>query len=88
MSRTGLKRPAFYAHFGDRHELVLLIVQDIGGELFEMSDRGIRAEIEPRYRTADHLAGALRQLAKNSPETQRESLIGERRAHELGLRAR
>lgn len=39
MRRTGLKRPAFYAHFRDRHDLVLRIVQGIGGELFEMSDR-------------------------------------------------
>lgn len=35
MKRTGLKRPAFYAHFSDRYELVLRIVQDIGGELLE-----------------------------------------------------
>ena len=44
MSRTGLKRPAFYAHFRDRHDLVLRIVQDIGGELFEMSDRWLRGD--------------------------------------------
>jgi TetR/AcrR family transcriptional regulator, ethionamide resistance regulator len=44
MSRTGLKRPAFYAHFRDRHDLVLRIVQDIGGELFEMSDRWLQGD--------------------------------------------
>src|SRR3954468_7604353 len=38
MSRTGLKRPAFYVHFRDRHDLVLRIVAEIGDELFEMSD--------------------------------------------------
>ena len=39
MSRTGLKRPAFYVHFRDRHDLALRVVEHIGSELFEMSDR-------------------------------------------------
>ena len=39
MSRTGLKRPAFYAHFRDRHDLTLRIVEDVGRELGEMVDR-------------------------------------------------
>lgn len=33
MSGTGLKRPAFYVHFRDRHDLVLRVVEDIAGEL-------------------------------------------------------
>src|ERR671923_2155742 len=44
MSRTGLKRPAFYVHFRDRHDLVLRIVQEIAGELFEMSDRWLKGD--------------------------------------------
>jgi AcrR family transcriptional regulator len=39
MLRTGLKRPAFYAHFRDRNDLILRVVQYIGGELFVMADR-------------------------------------------------
>ena len=39
MLRTGLKRPAFYAHFSDLHDLVLRLFGDIGEELFEMADR-------------------------------------------------
>jgi AcrR family transcriptional regulator len=39
MLRTGLKRPAFYAHFSDLHDLVLRLFGDIGAELFEMADR-------------------------------------------------
>lgn len=39
MLLTGLKRPAFYAHFRDRHDLVLRLFGDIGDELFEMADR-------------------------------------------------
>lgn len=41
MSRTGLKRPAFYAHFRDRHDLTLRIVDDVGHELGEMVDRWV-----------------------------------------------
>ncbi len=39
MSRTGLKRPAFYVHFRDRHDLALRVVQDVGREIFEMTNR-------------------------------------------------
>lgn len=42
MSRTGMKRPAFYAHFRDRHDLALRVVERIGHELFEMSDRWLQ----------------------------------------------
>lgn len=39
MNRTGLKRPAFYVHFRDRHDLALRVVEDLGRELSEMVDR-------------------------------------------------
>lgn len=39
MARTGMKRPAFYAHFRDRHDLVLRVVADIGQELAAMTDQ-------------------------------------------------
>ncbi len=39
MRRTGLSRPSFYVYFRDRHDLVLRVVQRIGAELFEMSER-------------------------------------------------
>ena len=39
MRRTGLSRPSFYVYFRDRHELVLRVVEHIGGELFAMSER-------------------------------------------------
>jgi TetR/AcrR family transcriptional regulator, ethionamide resistance regulator len=47
MSRTGLKRPAFYVHFRDRHDLALRVVQHIGRELFEMSDRWFEGDDPP-----------------------------------------
>ena len=39
MRRTGLSRPSFYVYFRDRHDLVLKLVEQIGGELFAMSER-------------------------------------------------
>ncbi|MFE3002562.1 TetR/AcrR family transcriptional regulator [Nocardia sp. NPDC059246] len=39
MSRTGLKRPAFYVHFRDRHDLVLRVTDELGQEVFGMVDR-------------------------------------------------
>jgi AcrR family transcriptional regulator len=44
MARTGLKRPAFYAHFKDRHDLLLRVVGDIGERLFAMADRWLGGE--------------------------------------------
>lgn len=38
MRRTGLKRPAFYVHFRDRHDLALRVVQAIGREFFEIAE--------------------------------------------------
>lgn len=42
MARTGLKRTAFYAHFQDRHELLLRVVADLGARLFAMADRWLQ----------------------------------------------
>ena len=42
MSRTGLKRPAFYVHFRDRDDILARIVGDVGGELLAVSDRWLK----------------------------------------------
>jgi AcrR family transcriptional regulator len=39
MERTGLKRPAFYVHFRDRHELALRVVDRIRDELLIVANR-------------------------------------------------
>lgn len=44
MSRTGLKRPAFYVHFHDRYDLVLRVVQHIGKELFAIAEYWLSGE--------------------------------------------
>ena len=36
MARTGLSRPAFYAYFRDRYEVVTRLLEGIGGLLFAL----------------------------------------------------
>ena len=44
MARTGLSRPAFYAYFRDRYELVTRLLEGIGGLLFAADWRWLTAE--------------------------------------------
>ena len=44
MRRTGLKRPAFYVHFRDKHDLALRLVENIGKELFTIADRWLQGD--------------------------------------------
>jgi AcrR family transcriptional regulator len=48
MLDTGLARPAFYIHFRDLNDLVLRVVEDIGGQLFAMADRWLHGQDPPR----------------------------------------
>lgn len=59
MVRTGLSRPAFYAYFRDRYDLVTRLLEGIGGLLFALDWRwlsGVAGEDEAR----DVLVDALR----------------------------
>jgi AcrR family transcriptional regulator len=44
MARTGLSRPAFYAYFKDRYELVTRLLEGIGGLLFAVDRRWLVGE--------------------------------------------
>ena len=44
MLRTGLKRPAFYAHFRDRYELVPRVLENIELRLFEAANRWLQGD--------------------------------------------
>jgi AcrR family transcriptional regulator len=48
MGRTTLSRPSFYVYFRDRHQLAVRLVEGIGGELFEMSERWLVGAGDPR----------------------------------------
>src|SRR5215210_7171681 len=44
MIRTGLSRPAFYAYFRDRYDLVTRLLEGIGGLLFALDWRWLSGE--------------------------------------------
>lgn len=44
MRVAGLTRPAFYAHFRDRGDLLLRVVAHLGALLFEMADRWLEGD--------------------------------------------
>ena len=59
MVRTGLSRPAFYAYFRDRYELVTRLLEGIGGLLFALDWRWLSGgEVEEEAREV--LVDALR----------------------------
>ena len=66
MHRTGLKRPAFYVHFRDRHDLALRVVQGIGAELFEMTDRWLQGD-DPHNDARAALDGLASVYLKHGP---------------------
>jgi AcrR family transcriptional regulator len=61
MVRTGLSRPAFYAYFRDRYDLVTRLLEGIGGLLFAVDWRWLSGEAsEGREAASEVLVGALR----------------------------
>jgi AcrR family transcriptional regulator len=58
MARTGLKRPAFYVHFRDRHDLALRVVGRIRDELLVVANRWFEGR-----ETAADLRSALEGVA-------------------------
>ena len=67
MRGTGLSRPSFYVYFRDRHQLVLKVVEHLGGELFTMSDRWIRGSGEPLVLAREALEGIVSVFAEHGP---------------------
>jgi len=67
MRRTGLSRPSFYVYFRDRHDLVLKVVEHIGGELFSMSERWYEGTGDGRALIRDAIGGVVGVFAKHGP---------------------
>jgi TetR/AcrR family transcriptional regulator, ethionamide resistance regulator len=67
MADTSLSRPAFYVYFKDRHELVLRLIQELGAELFEMSDRWLKSDPndDPRAALREALDGVVDAYARH-----------------------
>src|SRR3954462_11590069 len=57
MARTTLSRPSFYVYFPDRNNLVVRLVEDVGGEVFTMAERWLKGSGDPRATVHEALEG-------------------------------
>jgi AcrR family transcriptional regulator len=67
MRRTDLSRPSFYVYFTDRHQLVLKVVEHLGAELLEMSDRWLRGTGAGPDKARDALDGIVAVYVEHGP---------------------
>jgi TetR/AcrR family transcriptional regulator, ethionamide resistance regulator len=67
MRRTGLSRPSFYVYFRDRHDLVLKVVEHIGGELFVMADRWYKGTGDELTQVREAIDGVVGVFAEHGP---------------------
>ncbi len=67
MRRTGLSRPSFYVYFRDRHDLVLKVVEHIGGELFAMSERWYEGTGDGQTLIREAIEGVVGVFAEHGP---------------------
>ena len=67
MRRTGLSRPSFYVYFRDRHDLVLKVVEHIGGELFAMSERWYEGTGDGPALVREAIEGVVGVFAEHGP---------------------
>jgi TetR/AcrR family transcriptional regulator, ethionamide resistance regulator len=67
MRRTDLSRPSFYVYFRDRHDLVLRVVERIGGELFAMSGRWLAGGDDGPTQAREAIDGIVRVFAQHGP---------------------
>ncbi len=67
MRRTGLSRPSFYVYFRDRHDLVLKVVEHIGGELFSMSERWYEGTGDGHTLVREAIEGVVGVFAEHGP---------------------
>jgi AcrR family transcriptional regulator len=80
MARTTLSRPSFYVYFGDRHQLLVRLVEGIGRELFEAAGvwlagagdiRESLGRLVPHYAQHGLVLGAIADAAGHDPEAER-----------------
>lgn len=56
---AGLSRSAFYTHFSDKHDLLLVAVEEVAEELYRMADRWWHGEGPPAERVRQALEGVV-----------------------------
>lgn len=66
MSLTELKRPAFYAHFRDRHDLALRVAERITGEVFAMASHWLDGD-QPLQDARSALEGIAAVYVEHGP---------------------
>ena len=80
MRRTELSRPSFYVYFRDRHDLVLRVVEHIGGELFAMSERWYTGTGDGPALAREAIEGVVEVFAEHGPGAARAGRRGGRRS--------
>jgi AcrR family transcriptional regulator len=63
---AGLSRSAFYTHFRDKHELLLVALEEVAGELYRMADRWWSGEGPPAERVREALEGVAAVYAEQA----------------------
>jgi TetR/AcrR family transcriptional regulator, ethionamide resistance regulator len=79
MARTTLSRPSFYVYFRDRHQLLVKLVEGIGGELFEGANTWLEGDGDMReslaavaevYARHGLVLGAIADAAGHDPDVE------------------
>jgi AcrR family transcriptional regulator len=79
MARTTLSRPSFYVYFRDRHQLLVKLVEGIGGELFEGASIWLEGDGDTReslaavaevYARHGLVLGAIADAAGHDPDVE------------------
>ena len=64
--RAGISRSAFYTHYRDKHDLLLVAVEEVAEQLYVMSDRWWHGEGPPAERVRLALEGVVSVYAENA----------------------
>jgi AcrR family transcriptional regulator len=64
--RAGISRSAFYTHYRDKHELLLVAVEEVADELYRMADRWWHGEGPPAERVRLALEGVISVYSENA----------------------
>ena len=67
MQRTELSRPSFYVYFRDRHELVLRVVEHLGGELFTTAEQWFAGDGDGATLAREAIEGIVGVFSEHGP---------------------
>lgn len=67
MENTGLKRPSFYVHFSDLHDVVLRVLAEIADELHAMSQPWFDDDVDPVRSAHTAMTGIVDVYTRHGP---------------------